>query len=95
MRVYLVTYDITQPKRLRRVHRTLRAWGDAVQYSVFRCDLGEADYIRLKTLLSDIIHHTLDQVLFIDLGIVGGKREAQIKALGRPYDVVERSAIVV
>ncbi len=27
---YLVAYDISDPKRLRRVHRTMRGYGDAL-----------------------------------------------------------------
>jgi CRISPR-associated endonuclease Cas2 len=36
---YLVAYDIADPKRLQRVHRTMRGYGDPLQYSVFRCIL--------------------------------------------------------
>ena len=36
---YVVTYDICDPKRLRRVYETLRGHGDHLQLSVFRCDL--------------------------------------------------------
>ena len=38
-REYLVTYDISSPKRWRRVFRLLHGYGDRVQLSVFRCRL--------------------------------------------------------
>jgi len=37
IRHYLVAYDVRQPRRLRRVHRVLKARGLPVQYSVFLC----------------------------------------------------------
>jgi len=38
-RVYIVAYDISHPKRLRRVFRTMKVYGQHLQLSVFRCDL--------------------------------------------------------
>lgn len=37
-----VTYDICQDKRLARVHKTMRGFGDHLQYSVFECQLTPA-----------------------------------------------------
>ena len=36
---YLVTYDVSCPKRWRRVYRLLQGYGDWMQLSVFRCRL--------------------------------------------------------
>lgn len=36
---YLVCYDICDDKRLRKVFRTMRGFGDHLQYSVFECQL--------------------------------------------------------
>lgn len=38
-RLYLVCYDITEPKRLARIHRFLREQGLPVQYSVFAAEM--------------------------------------------------------
>ena len=38
---YLVSYDICDPKRLRRVARSLEGFGVRLQYSVFECPLDE------------------------------------------------------
>ena len=34
-----MAYDVSDPKRLRKVHKTMSAWGEPLQYSVFsvRC----------------------------------------------------------
>src|SRR5437870_5051974 len=42
---YIVAYDIADPKRLQRVHRTMRGYGDPLQYSVFRCILSPSERI--------------------------------------------------
>jgi CRISPR-associated protein Cas2 len=46
--IYLMAYDVTDPKRLRKVHKTMRAWGDPLQYSVFkvRCTARELEELR-------------------------------------------------
>jgi len=38
-RVYLVCYDVSDAKRLRRTHKKMCGFGDPVQYSIFRCEL--------------------------------------------------------
>jgi CRISPR-associated protein Cas2 len=42
-RCYLVCYDIRDPKRLRRTHKLVKAYGEAWQYSVFYCTLKAID----------------------------------------------------
>ncbi|MDD4792699.1 MAG: CRISPR-associated endonuclease Cas2, partial [Firmicutes bacterium] len=38
-RRFIVCYDISDPKRLRKMYRTMRGFGDPLQKSVFTCDL--------------------------------------------------------
>ncbi|MBI4264133.1 MAG: CRISPR-associated endonuclease Cas2 [Acidobacteria bacterium] len=92
---YLVCYDISNDWRLRKVHKTMRGFGDHLQYSVFECQLTRADLARCRHLLSDIIHHREDQVLFVDLGPVEGRGDRVITALGRPYSPLDSPCIVV
>lgn len=67
-RRYLVAYDIRDERRLRVVHKTVKAYGWAMQYSVFICDLDAIELLDLKRDLADVIHHTQDSIAFIDLG---------------------------
>lgn len=92
---YLVTYDICEERRLARVHRIMRGFGDHLQYSVFECHLTQADLARCRYLLSDVIDHREDQVLFVDLGPVEGRGDRVITALGRPYAPVDAPCIIV
>jgi len=44
---YLVIYDITDERRMRRVAGKLSAYGIRVQKSAFECELTETDSLRL------------------------------------------------
>jgi CRISPR-associated protein Cas2 len=92
---FLVCYDISNDLRLRKVHKTMRGFGDHLQYSVFECQLTRADLARCRHLLGEIIHHREDQVLFVDLGPVEGRGDRVIAALGRAYSPLDAPCIVV
>lgn len=92
---FLVCYDISNDLRLRRVHKTMRGFGDHLQYSIFECQFTPTDVARCRHALSKVIHHTEDQVLFVDLGPVEGRGERVITALGRPYTLIDSPCIIV
>lgn len=92
---YIVTYDISDPKRLRQVFKLMRGYGDHLQLSVFRCELNRSERVELESRLHDLIHHDQDQVLFVDIGPAAGRARQAIDALGRPYISPEPVAIVV
>lgn len=92
---YLVSYDVSDDKRLRRVFKTLRGFGDHVQFSVFRCDLSVRERTELVAALDPLIDHDADQVLIVDLGPTDGRGADCIESLGRPYTCPERHAIIV
>ncbi|HFE46151.1 MAG TPA: CRISPR-associated endonuclease Cas2 [Nannocystis exedens] len=52
---YLITYDVSDPKALRRTHRTLRSWGKPVQYSIFRVRCSERQIQQLRFELANIL----------------------------------------
>ena len=92
---YIVSYDISDDKRLRQVFKTVGGYGDHIQLSVFRCELSKRELVELRTKLSSIIHHKEDQVLFIDVGPVLGRGSTSISAIGRVYTEPERRAVVL
>ncbi|KAB2942118.1 MAG: CRISPR-associated endonuclease Cas2 [Phycisphaerae bacterium] len=67
-RCYLVCYDIRDPKRLRRTHKLMKAYGEAWQYSVFYCTLKPIDRVRMENALREVVNLNVDQVLIVDLG---------------------------
>jgi len=52
---HLISYDIRDPKRLRRVAKLLEGYGTRLQYSVFRC--------RLDDVTLEKLHWELNQVM--------------------------------
>ena len=92
---YLVCYDISNDKRLRKVFKTCRNYGDHLQYSVFECDLNETELRKLQHELTEIIHHLEDQVLFVGLGPAEGRGDRVIYSLGLPYMKLDAPCYVV
>jgi CRISPR-associated protein Cas2 len=89
---YIVSYDISNPKRLRKVALTCEDFGVRKQLSVFLCRLSATDFVRLRSRLYDVIHLEEDQVLFIPLC---GKCVQQIEALGRPTEAADARDVVL
>ncbi len=94
-RSYLVCYDISDDKRLRKVFKIMRSFGDHLQFSVFECQLTPTDLVRLRSDLGAVIHHDDDQVLFVDLGLAEGRGERVITALGKAYTALSSPCIIV
>ena len=91
---YLVSYDISNSKRLRRVARALEGFGVRLQYSVFECPLDSLRLAKLKAELQPLLNHDEDQVLFVALGSSGNDASLTIESMGLPYEVRSRVTIV-
>jgi CRISPR-associated protein Cas2 len=61
-----MSYDVRDPKRLRRVAKTLEGYGERIQYSVFRVRATSAKLEKLKWQLSEILESE-DNLLVIPL----------------------------
>ncbi len=94
-RLYVVTYDISDPRRLRKVFKTMRGFGEHLQLSVFQCDLTQMARVEMQAALEEIIHHEEDKVLIIDLGPAEARSVQGIQALGRQMRVVKRGPVIV
>lgn len=82
----LVSYDIADPKRWRRVFKIMKGHGEHVQYSVFICQLTPLDEAHLKAKLDDEIHHREDQVMFVHIGpVTKNQLEKRISTIGKEY----------
>ncbi len=53
--MYLVSYDITEPRRLKRVAKLLNRYGLRVQKSVYECDIDERRYAELRRKLEGLL----------------------------------------
>ncbi|NOU27246.1 MAG: CRISPR-associated endonuclease Cas2 [Polyangiaceae bacterium] len=92
---FVVSYDVSCPKRLRQVFKLMRGYGEHIQLSVFRCELSPREFAEMRARLASTIHHAEDQVLFVDIGPVDGRGATAISAIGKPYTEPERCAIIV
>ncbi|MDX2082090.1 MAG: CRISPR-associated endonuclease Cas2 [Terrimicrobiaceae bacterium] len=92
---YLVCYDISDDKRLRRVFKTCKNFGNHLQFSVFECDLTPAEKTQMESELQTIISSREDQVLFIRLGPSEGRGNRVITALGMPYVSLDAPCYVI
>ncbi len=93
--LYLVAYDIADKRRLRRVYKTMRGFGDHLQLSVFRCELNDQERVEMIAALTREIHHRDDHVLIAPLGPPDGQHATGILQLGRSIPQPERHAVVI
>lgn len=76
--LFLVSYDITSPKRLLRLHRALKKVALPIEYSVFLGSFTAAGLGQLRATITTIIDPATDDVRIYPLPVNGWRR-----ALGR------------
>lgn len=81
-RRFLIAYDISDPRRLRRVIKVMESYGERLQYSVFLCDMSGVELVRWRTEIEEVVKLSADSVVRIDLGATGAS--AAIEVLGTP-----------
>lgn len=60
----VVSYDIVDDKRRRKVMKTLEGYGRRAQYSVFECELEARQIARLRRRLTQLIKGREDDIRF-------------------------------
>jgi CRISPR-associated protein Cas2 len=68
-RNHLVCYDIADPERLVKVHRSVKRWGIPLQYSVFLVPAAPSAIRDLVTELARLIDHREDDIRIYPLPI--------------------------
>lgn len=91
---YLVAYDISDPKRWRRVYRTMQGYGRWLQLSVFHCRLDGGRRIEMGVALDALISGEEDHVVIIDIG-PADEVSVHVESLGRSFEPIERRAVVI
>jgi len=84
----VVSYDIPDDKRRKKVMDTLENFGAHVQYSVFECELKAEHYKRMRERLNHLIVSKEDNVrfYFLDEDAVKKIEVVGIKPLWRRQD---------
>ena len=60
----VVSYDISDPKRLLRVGKIMKDYGERVLKSVFECHLTPKQFVSMKNRIDKTIDHMEDTVRF-------------------------------
>lgn len=92
--LYIITYDISDPKRWHKIFRIMKGYGVWLQLSVFQCRLSRRRMRELQDRLEDIVNSEEDHILFIDTGIAD-RAAAHIISLGKPFNVLNKDVIIV
>lgn len=82
-RSYMVAYDIANPKRLHKVNKLLKGYGERWQKSIFYCHIGTTRRKEMEIRLLNLIHQCNDQVMVIDLGANQKNVKSQISFFGK------------
>ncbi len=93
-RMYIVTYDIANNRRWRRVFKTMHGFGEWLQLSVFQCRLSRRRRAEMETQLRELVKAGEDHVLLIDVG-PADKTELAVESIGKTYAKIERRATVI
>ena len=60
--ISMITYDITNPKRLRKMHAFLKDYGSNTQKSVFECDIDDTALKAIREFCREMLDLDTDQV---------------------------------
>jgi CRISPR-associated protein Cas2 len=92
--LYVITYDISDPKRWRHVYGIMEGYGDWLQLSVFQCRLTRTRVIQLEADLGQVMNQQEDHVLILDLGPADDV-VPRVRSLGKQFAPVRRQAVIV
>lgn len=92
--LYIISYDIADQKRWRRVFRIMKGYGEWLQLSVFQCRLTRMRMVQLESELRDSMNQREDHVLIVDVGPAEGV-EPRVHSLGKAFESVKREAVIV
>ena len=92
-RLYIVTYDITDDRRWRRVFKLMHGYGRWLQLSVFQCRLSAYRRAEMARRLEEVIHGRDDHVLILDLGPAATKPSGFTSPLLTAWMTVESARI--
>ncbi|MBW1730601.1 MAG: CRISPR-associated endonuclease Cas2 [Deltaproteobacteria bacterium] len=60
----IVTYDISDERRLQRIGKLMKDYGERILKSVFECTLSPKQFMRMKERIDKTIDHMEDSVRF-------------------------------
>lgn len=92
-KLWIIAYDISNPKRWKKVFTILKGYGEWLQLSIFQCSMSDIKAQNLITALDEIIDKKEDHILLISLGKIS-RLERKISSLGKPFKPIEKKAFI-
>jgi len=92
--LYIVTYDISDQKRWRKVFKLMQGYGEWLQLSVFQCRLSQRRQAELIATLDELIHHDDDHILLMDIG-PADTVVPKVTSLGKDFEPVKKEPVIV
>lgn len=92
--LYIITYDVSDQKRWRKVFKLMKGYGKWLQLSVFQCRLSRRRHAELLATLDEVILRDHDHVLMLDIGLAD-KVDLRVISLGKSFEAVQREAVIV
>jgi CRISPR-associated protein Cas2 len=87
----VVAYDISDDRRRTRLFKTLRRFGDPVQFSVFECVLSERQFEEMRRAVAELIEPG-DKVRYYDICVACRKETV---TLGRAVTTKDRLVYIL
>ncbi len=92
--LYIITYDIRNDRRWRKLFKTMHGYGQWLQLSVFQCRLDRMRVLHLEEDIRTIVNQREDHVLIVDLGPAEQIRP-RVRSIGAVFEPVQRKAVIV
>ncbi|GAB1410419.1 CRISPR-associated endonuclease Cas2 [Desulfovibrionales bacterium] len=92
--LYIVSYDIRNSRRWRKVFTIMKGYGEWLQFSIFQCQLSKMRLIRMRGALEQEIKHGEDHVLIMDMGVASNIKP-KIQSLGLAFKPVTTDSVIV
>jgi len=93
-RLYIVTYDVSEQRRWRRLFSLMKGYGQWLQLSVFQCRLSPKQHAELIALIDGIIHHQDDHVILMDLG-PADRIDPNVVSLGKAFEKMQHEPVII
>lgn len=93
--LYVIAYDISDPKRGRAVFQLMCGYGEWLQLSMFQCRLNRQRHAEMVATLDQLIHHREDHVVVMDMGQADAVTPRVVSLGKRVFAPVSREPIIV
>ena len=90
--LYVISYDVVEDERRRRLHELLKGYGRRVQYSVFECDLNKQEIDELLRRVKVEVDAQTDSCRIYRFC---ASCRCEVRIVGRGDDYWEPNVIVV